>query len=328
MGERKARAGRPDPGEPLDLSPDADEDLPFDRFDEPARRAGTTGKPAPTTVAAPPIHGHDNKTLKYVRSLQRRHTRRQERAFVVEGVRAVADALAAGVVPTLLLVRDDESGEEDFAAMPPLDPALAVRTVVPALFDGLTDTVSPQGVLAVFPFPDLPLPETRSPLYLIVDRLRDPGNLGTLLRTAAGAGVSAVFVSRDAVDPFNPKTVRGAMGAHFRVPLRALGEDESAAIVAACPLRVLADAAGVVPYDAVDWTQPAALIVGSEATGASTETRDLATISAAVPLAGGVESLNAAVAASVLLFEANRQRRRGPRRSAPPEPGAGAGTPG
>ena len=92
----------------------------------------------------------------------------------------------------------------------------------PRLFDKLSEVQAPQGVLAVFSWPDIPVPDSATPLVLVLDRLRDPGNLGTLLRSAAGAGVSAVYLTAESVDPWNPKVVRAGMGAHFRLPLAPL----------------------------------------------------------------------------------------------------------
>lgn len=259
--------------------------------------------------AADPIRGPDNASLVLVRSLlAKRAARAAEHAFVVEGRRAVADAIAAGARPRLILLRD---GADD--ALPPnLPPAAPLRRVDARVFDRLSGVVSPQGILAVFPFPDPDVPPStpHPPLALVVDRLRDPGNLGTLLRTAAGAGVTAVYLSPETVDPFNPKVVRAGMGAHFRVPLRPL--DEAMAHLAAdYPLRVVARADAPLPYDAVDWRGPAALIVGAEAAGISPAVAPLGTIEVAIPLAAGVESLNAAAAAAIILFEAARQRRAG-----------------
>jgi RNA methyltransferase, TrmH family len=256
------------------------------------------------------IRSPANPTLVFVRSLQRRDKRAQERAFVVEGRRAVADALAAGARPRLVLLRE---GSESALPAPGHWPGARVRAVAPRLFDALTDTVSPQGILAVFPFPDPAPPRepTALPLLLVLDRIRDPGNLGTLLRAAAGAGVDAVYPSPASVDPFNPKVVRAGMGAHFRLPLRPLDPAAVADLTRACPLRVVARADAPTPYDALDWRRPAALIVGSEADGVGPELAALATATAAIPLAPGVESLNAAVAGAVILFEAARQRRAG-----------------
>lgn len=254
------------------------------------------------------ISSSANPAIAFVRSLSRRDTRAAERAFVVEGLRAVRDGLEAGVRPRLVLLRQDERAELLLheLGLPPDDPVL--RRVEPRLFDRLSEVQAPQGVLAVFPWPEVAIPETRTPLVLVLDRLRDPGNLGTLLRSAAGAGVSAVYLTPESVDPWNPKVVRAGMGAHFRLPMRAF-DAAAAALRQTLPLRAATAAAAPVAYDAVDWTQPAALIIGGEADGVSPPLVAWATEAVAIPLAGGVESLNAAVAGSILLFEAARQRR-------------------
>ncbi|HEU5432964.1 MAG TPA: RNA methyltransferase, partial [Thermomicrobiales bacterium] len=163
--------------------------------------------------------------------------------------------------------------------------------------------------LAVVPFPDLASPVNGDPLVLILDRLRDPGNLGALLRTAAGAGATDVLLTPESVDPFNPKVVRAGMGAHFRIPIRELTADAAAELHERVPLRVATRADAPLPYDRIDWRGPAAVIVGAEAAGVGAATDALATVAASIPLAAGVESLNAAVAGAVVLFEAARQRR-------------------
>ncbi len=226
---------------------------------------------------------------------------------MVEGRLAVVDALAAGATPRQILVRDG-----DLEAARALPPGTRYRRVAQKLFDRLSDVVTPQGLLAVFPFPDFPLPVTDHPLFLVVDRVRDPGNMGTLLRAAAGAGVDAVFLSAESVDPYNPKVVRAGMGAHFRLPIHALDELARAEIEARCPLRVIATGDGAVPYDQLEWQQPAVLIIGAEAAGVGEDGVNLGTTTASIPLAAGVESLNAGVAGAVILFEAARQRRRVP----------------
>ena len=262
------------------------------------------------------IRSPANSIVKYLRSLGRRSTRRRERAFVVEGVRAVLDAVAAGSRPALVLLRDGTTVPDELADEVE---GTVVRVVEPALFDDLCDTVHPQGVLGVFPLPELPVPTVRAPLYLVVDGVRDPGNLGTLLRAAGAAGVTAAFLGRGTVDPFNPKVVRAAMGAHFRLPIREIDDRHVELIRETAVLRAVARVGDYPPHDALDWRQPAALIVASE-TGAESETiEELATKAISIPMAAGVDSLNAAIAGAVILFEAARQRRRGPRRSAPPD---------
>ena len=168
--------------------------------------------------------------------------------------------------------------------------------------------MSSQGVIAVIPIPR-PAPPPDPGLVLVLDQVRDPGNLGTILRSAAAAGVDLVLLSPGCVDPWNPKVLRAGMGAHFRLPVveaeswDAIGERLAGLAV------WLADAHGGTPYDRVDWTAPSALIVGGETTGLSREAESLGRGRVAIPMARDVESLNAAMAATILLFEAARQRR-------------------
>lgn len=217
------------------------------------------------------------------------------------------DALEIGAVPRLVLLRQ---GDEALAADLAISNGVSVRIVDRRLFDRLSEVQTPQGILAVFPIPTpASATDDASPLALILDRLRDPGNLGTLLRAAAGAGVSVVYLTPESVDPWNPKAVRAGMGAHFRVPIAQLDAATLADLRARLPLRVAASADAARPYDTVDWTGPAALVIGGEAEGVGPELRAWASEDVAIPLAGGVESLNAAVAGAVILFEAARQRR-------------------
>jgi TrmH family RNA methyltransferase len=242
-----------------------------------------------------------------VRALGRRDRRAAEGAFVVEGVRAVRDALETGTVPRLVLVRE---GEQVAAMGLSLPEGVPTRFVAPRLFDQLSDVQTPQGILAVFPFPALqPNRDESAPLVLVLNRLRDPGNLGTLLRAAVGAGASAVYLSPETVDPWNPKAVRAGMGAHFHIPLLPLDASAMAELGARLPLRAIATAGAARPYDAVDWSGPAALVIGGEAEGVGPELTAWGNAEVAIPLAVGLESLNAAVAGAVILFEAARQRR-------------------
>jgi len=249
-----------------------------------------------------------NEKVKYVRSLYRRRVRYRERHFVVEGVRLVREAFRAGIVPALVFYSESMdatpgSGELLAEAQRVGAPAVAVSERV---MKTMADTVSPQGLLAVVPFVELALPLGPS-LVLVVDHLRDPGNLGTILRSANAAGVGQVILAPKTVDPYNPKVVRGAMGAHFRLPIVALSWPEIAETLTGIQV-LLADARGERAYYEVDWTRPSALIIGGEAHGASREAAELATATIVIPMHGGAESLNAAVAASVILFEAARQR--------------------
>jgi TrmH family RNA methyltransferase len=252
-----------------------------------------------------------NPRIKEARKLQRSKARRRQQRLLLEGVRLVEDAWKSGVRPDTIffdpaLLTDNPRG---LALIQRLEEAqVACLACASPAFAALADTVAPQGVAAVVPWPHLPLPKQPS-LALVLDRVRDPGNAGTLLRAAEAAGVDILLFGPETVDPYNDKVVRAAMGAHFRLPLRtcASWEEIDALLEPSLP-RYLADVAGSLPYDAVDWRAPASLIVGGEADGAGDAARARAQL-ISIPMLGQAESLNAAVAGAVILFEAARQRR-------------------
>jgi TrmH family RNA methyltransferase len=177
----------------------------------------------------------------------------------------------------------------------------------------IADTKTPQGILAVAPFPEIEVEDSH--LGLVLDGLRDPGNLGTILRSAVAAGVGQVITVRGTVDVFGPKVVRGAMGAHFRLPIRADCSWDEISDTLQQRQILLADARGETAYDKVDWSQPSVLIMGGEARGAGAEARRLCTGTVSIPMWANVDSLNVAVATSIILFEAARQLRGGSRRA-------------
>ena len=239
--------------------------------------------------------------------LGRPKERREARAFVAEGVRLMEEALAAEW-PARFVLYSDGLSERGLAIVRRLRASGAdVEEVSADLMQSLSETEAPQGVLAVLEEHDLPLPPVPD-FLLIADRIRDPGNLGTLLRSAAAAGVQAVLLPAETADPFAPKVVRAAMGAHFRLPLLHM---DWAAIRLLCESAgaraLLADMDGQPCWD-MDLISPLALIVGSEAGGPSQDAHSLAAGSISVPMPGGTESLNAGVAGSVLMFEVVRQR--------------------
>lgn len=251
-----------------------------------------------------------NDRVRLVLALQgRRRVRQRERRFVIEGLRLCEEAASAGVVPHLVFYTAD--AESDPRALPLLDrwrlTGISCEAVSTEVMAACSDTETPQGLLAVVPMPELPLPP-RPTLTLVLDRLRDPGNLGTALRAALAAGVDQVLLTPGTVDATNPKVVRAAMGAHFHLPIAALRWERIAAALEGCQVY-LASSRGGIDYAAVDWRQPAALIIGGEAAGADAQAAALADAEVTIPMTPTVESLNAAIAAAVILFEAARQRR-------------------
>ncbi len=176
------------------------------------------------------------------------------------------------------------------------------------LMQSVSETETSQGILAVLEVTQLPIPQSLS-FVLILDQIRDPGNLGTLLRTAAAAGVQAVFLPPETAEAFAPKVVRAGMGAHFRLPIHPLTWDEIRTTTRGLKIH-LADMEGDFPCWQADFRSPLALIVGGEADGASQPARELATSRVSIPMPGRTELLNAAVAGAILMFEVVRQRSR------------------
>jgi RNA methyltransferase, TrmH family len=254
-----------------------------------------------------PLTSAQNPRLKLVRQLQqKRDARERDRLFVAEGARLTDDFLRAGLQAHFALATAagaaqqwarDHAGVECFA-------------VSDAMMRDVSLETTPPGILVVFHMPearvDAVLAELGAPV-LILDALRDPGNLGACLRVAAGADCRVVLLAPGSVDPFNPKVVRGGMGAHARIQVASMSWDE---IRATCQGRAVwaAAANGQRRYDQVAWTEPSAVIIGGEASGISREAQSLSTGITTIPLANAVESLNAAVACGVILFEAARQR--------------------
>jgi TrmH family RNA methyltransferase len=187
-----------------------------------------------------------------------------------------------------------------------------VTRVPPRVVASLSDTPTPQGVVAVAEMPDARLHEIPSgpSLVVVLAGVRDPGNAGTLIRSAAAAGADAIVFCTGTVDPWHPKSVRSAAGAAFALPVvRGMGLAHAVGALRAHGCTVLAAEASGPPADECDLTRPVAFVLGNEASGMDVADRALVDGSVSVPMPGRIDSLNVAIAGSVLLFEASRQRR-------------------
>lgn len=194
------------------------------------------------------------------------------------------------------------------------DDRISVFLVTDEVFRKISDTQTPQGILCVLRQKHYTLEEllTReNPLLVILEDLQDPGNLGTILRTGEGAGITGVIMSKNTVDLYNPKTIRATMGSIYRVPFLYV-EDLKPVFTELKKKGIQSYAAhlrGTKYYDALDFTKETAFLIGNEGNGLRTETAELADQYLKIPMEGQVESLNAAIATSILMYEANRQRR-------------------
>jgi RNA methyltransferase, TrmH family len=254
------------------------------------------------------ITSSQNAKIKLVRALLgRAKERRDANAFVVEGVRLVEEAIHSNWKARFALY-DDALRERGRSQVESLKArGVDVEAVSESVMKSLSETETPQGILAVLEFTQLPI--TNLPTFILIpDQIRDPGNLGTLLRSAAATGVQAVLLPPETTDAFAPKVVRSGMGAHFRLPIRSMSWEEIEQVGKSANMQIyLADMDGKSCWE-TDLHRPLAFIVGGEAEGASEAARELATAKISIPMRGNVESLNAGVAGSILMFEVIRQR--------------------
>ena len=232
----------------------------------------------------------------------------------LEGVRLIRDAMLGGMIPETVFLRQGLD-VNDFPFLQPFAQFMRILTVSEKLFAHTAFTETPQGILAMVPRPAWNLADlfvSGPALLLVVDGIQDPGNLGTMLRSAAGAGATGVALLPGTVDVTNPKTLRAAMGAYFAIPSVEVSAEELLAVLAMHDVGLVAtEAKAELTYDCCDWTEPRAVVIGNEGSGISAAVAAAAVTGVSIPTSPGVESLNAAIAMSVVFFEASRQRRLG-----------------
>ena len=247
-----------------------------------------------------------NKTYKYIKSLQQKKKRIAEQSFTVEGIKSVSDAIRSDMTLQLIAVSETFYNHEAF------DYPQDIKTVIikSELFDGLCDTKTPQGIIAVIKMKENTHYTCElSELYIYCDNISDPGNLGTIIRTADAAGFKGVLLSPGCVDLYSPKTVRSSMGSFFNIDTvpdfdvsMLLDEKKKGFSLYCGTLR-----SDSVVYTEKDFTKPVILIVGNEANGVSEVISDNSE-HIIIPIYGNAESLNASVAGAVMMYEAVRQR--------------------
>jgi TrmH family RNA methyltransferase len=246
------------------------------------------------------------------------HPGKGERGLVaIEGELLLAEALRSGLVPVAVFVRSGQLDVlERLAAWVPARAALESAEILelPAdIFDSAVDTESPQGIAALlapprFDWDDLFPPQTPA-LLLVAAGLQDPGNLGTLIRSAEAFGATGVLTLPGTVNLWNAKVVRASAGSVFRMPVVTRSEEEVMSRLSGMGVTLLATTAeGELPAPQAVLTQPCALLIGNEGAGLAPHWLQAADARLAIPTPGPVESLNAAIAGSILLYEASRQR--------------------
>lgn len=265
------------------------------------------------------ITSRSNARIKLARQLHRRKGRQRERRWLVEGVRPLEEALRHGVVPDTLFVTSEVLQVERIERLLAACRAggTEVFEVTQELMQEVSDALTPQGVVGIVPAPDLHADvfSHAEPWLLIVDRIQDPGNLGTICRTALAANVTGVVLMHGTVDPGNPKVVRSSAGALFGLTFATCEPVECIRSLRQRGISLhTADLRGSESIYSVDWTGKVALLVGNEASGPDSRLIEASDRLVHIPMPGPVESLNVSVATALCLFEGVRQRQAGSER--------------
>ena len=259
------------------------------------------------------ITSNNNAKVKQVVQWQTKaKERRKDHVFLAEGIRMCEEAPVKNVREVYLTEELEQKIRQnaqngDTAFWDKLQQT-GYETVSPEVFAKMADTQTPQGILTVLEQPvyDLTqLLEQPDPLFLMLENLQDPGNLGTMIRTGEGAGVDGILMSKGTVDIYNPKTIRSTMGSLYRVPFLYTGDlTQTIGQLQKTGIRVYAaHLKGTKSYREPDYAEGAAFLIGNEGNGLKEETAALADEYIRIPMQGKLESLNAAVAAALLMYE-------------------------
>jgi|SRR5271169_146658 len=265
-----------------------------------------------------PIAGRHNQRLKELRLAFRRAELTPQGECAIEGVKLLEEALRSGQPLTLKTVFFSESARPLAEKLLPQINARTEALVLPnTLFNSIVPSDAPQGVAALVKLPAFSsrqlLERSSDGPFVVTAGLQDPGNLGTILRSAEAFGAAGVFLTEGTVSPYNSKVLRGSAGSIFRLPFLRISSEELLPLLRARGVRLLATSSHQgTPLPQVSWTLPLAIFIGNEGAGLSRELTREMDETLAIPQAAQVESLNAGVAASIVLYEAARNWKRIP----------------
>lgn len=255
------------------------------------------------------ITGYSNPTVKFVRSLREKKYRRLERRFLAEGLRLLTDAREGGRIPEILLMAQGRDGHPLLDELEALVDAAGGEVIeLPVdILAKVTGKENPQAVAGVFAEWDTSIQRvdrSAAPIWLVAHAMRDPGNLGTMLRTADAVGAGGLILIDDCVDPFSVEAVRASMGAIFTQQVaQARWEDFAAWLRAGPGQLVAASLREAVPYRGAPYTAPCFVMVGNESRGLPEDYEMACDLRVTMPMKGRADSLNAAVAGAVLAYE-------------------------
>lgn len=255
------------------------------------------------------ISSKDNVLIKEVKKLKEKKYRIEKGEFLIEGFRFVEEALKSAFDVTIIFLEADSIGKwEEYGLQNKLQPRTKVYTVSKSIFRAISNTENPQGIAAVVKSKSSAIKEKEG-FYILVDRLQDPGNLGTIIRSAHAAGAAGVLMSKGTVDAYNEKTLRSTMGSIFNIPVI---EDYDLSLTKELKMAgfklVVSSLEASEDFYNVNLRDKVIIAVGNEGNGISEEVYSLGDIKVKIPMPGGAESLNASAAASIMIFEIVRQK--------------------
>lgn len=251
-----------------------------------------------------------NPLVKAIRKLHTAKGRREEQLLLLEGTHLLAEACAVNYPLVTFCCTEDWQERHPQLWQQATSSCQRVEQVSPAVLKAMATTVQPDGVVVTAKSSSYLPPHIPCSLGLVLETLQDPGNLGTIIRTATAAGVDGLWLSSDSVDLENPKVLRASVGQWFRLPMSA--NANLSQVIRQCQLQGVQVVATLpkakFSYWEIDWRCPSLILLGNEATGLSPELTVLAEQSVQIPLGQDVESLNVAIAAALIMYEALRQR--------------------
>ncbi len=257
------------------------------------------------------ITSTSNAQVKNLMQLKKKSkARKQQQVYVVEGIRMFREAPAHQIVQIYV--------SESFLADAEHKKVLSGKTyeiLSDSVFSYVSDTKTPQGILCLMKMQNYTLDmllKDKNGIWLVLENVQDPGNLGTMFRTGEGAGIAGIIMDGSTVDIYNPKTIRSTMGSIYRIPFYITDDlRDTVRCLKTDGIRVYAaHLEGSVCYDEPDYAAGSAFLIGNEGNGLTEDTAALADVYIRIPMEGRLESLNAAMAAGILMYEANRQRRK------------------
>ncbi len=259
------------------------------------------------------ITSTNNSQIKNLIQLQKKKKERdKQKVFIIEGIKMFEEAQKDNLIIKAYISETFINELKDKSA---LINNIEYEVLSEKVFNEVSDTISPQGIMAIvkqmsYSFEEIS--NTKKANIIILESLNDPGNLGTIIRTGEGSGITGIIMNQTTVDVYNPKVIRSTMGSIFRIPFIYVNNiNESIKILKEKNIKIYAaHLKGTNFYDEEDYTESTGFLIGNEANGLTSEISQLADQYIKIPMEGKVESLNASIAASILMYEVSRQRRK------------------